>query len=866
MRTRSRLPRWATWLLTLLPLGDRRFDIDTDFAELFEARRRERGRRYAAGRLFRDIVSLCRPLPGRSHVVQDMRFGLRLFRKHPAAIGITTVGLALAIGAVTSVFSLLNALVLRPYKMDDPSSVVSVNRPAGHRWVAWLWPYADFLDLQREATLTRLVAALPDSARFGRTAESEGTQALRILFVSGGYLPTLGGRAAIGRSLDVSDDAPGAPPVVVASHRFWTTTLNADLSVVGGTVWLNGSPVTLVGVVQPNFTGPVDQPPSLWAPLASFDDVYRVGEFTPASRAYVDVAGRLDPATPIDRAESELKAIAGQRNVLSGRSEGAKLVVRLYSAASPSSGAEAGEMYGAVLAILGTIGLVLALACVNASNLMLAGALTRVREIGVRLALGATRRRLVKQLIGESVLLGLVAGGSGLLMAWWLVPVLAWALSTPPEVDVAPDVRVLLFAIAIAAACGLVAGIAPARYGARGDLVGALKAQSDRSPRRSARLRTSFVGLQAAVSIVLLVAAALLIRTALSVTSPGLGFDADRLLAVSAELPRRNFDEPGYVNAALDAVRRVPGVERATLTQYQPFGPTVEKDEITIGGSTYTVYNTRCDDNYFSTMGLRIVRGRAFSQEEVESAAPVALVSEGIVRDVFQGDDPIGRSVSAIPAESGYQPPATIVGVVSDALLARLRTEKQGIIYWPLSRKRPNPPSILVRTDHPAAVSHAIEMALMKANASIRPTTRVVADMASSYIGQKRMMAGLSSVAAGLALVLAVLGVYGVTAFVTSQRTHEVGVRMAIGASRADVLRLLVTQSLRPVAIGLLLGLAAALVGVQWLASLLAGIGSRDPVSIGVAVTVLLGSAFAAVLPPARRAARTDPANVLRAQ
>jgi putative ABC transport system permease protein len=865
-RVSPRLPRLAIWLLRVLPLGDRRSDAETDLGELFEARLRERGRRYATRRLTLDIISLCRPSRSRGQMLRDMRFGLRLFRKHPAAVGITAAGLALAIGAVTSVYSLLNAMILRPYKMHDPWSVVSIPRP-GHT-ASWApWPYADYLHFAREARLSDVVASLTDFARFGAAPDDDGTSRLRVMFVSGGYLQTLGGRAAIGRSLDRSDDAPGAPAVVVASHYFWKTKLNGDPSVIGRPIWLNGSPVVVVGVAQQAFAGPVDVPPSLWAPLASVDDVYAVPELGPTSRTFVEMKARLRPGVSMLAAESELAALFARGSPAPpSAAEDPRRRVRLFSAASPSSGGEADEAYLTVFAILGTIGLILALACANAANLMLAGAVTRVREIGVRLALGATRKRLVRQLLAESLLLGLMAGGLGLLFAWWFVPLLAWALSLPPDVDVSPDGRVLTFALAIAVVCGLAAGIAPARYGARGDLLTALKAQSTPGghARRSSAVRMSFVGFQAAVSLVLLVAAALLTRTALRITQADPGFDADRLLAVSAAVPRSNFDESAYFQSALEALRAVPTVERVSLSQYQPFGPSVERDRMTIDGRSYELYSSRVDAAYFLTMGLRIVRGRAFTPEEVAAGAPVALVSESVVRDFLGGGEAIGRSVATLPSEGTRQPAATIIGVVGDALLGRLRSERYGMIYWPLGQKRPNPPVIVVRTQRPAAVAHAVETALARMNPRVRPTATAIDERLSEYFREKRTMAVLAIVAGSLALMLAVLGVYGVTAFVVSQSTQEVGIRMAIGASRADILRLVVGRSLRPVGFGLAVGLAVALLSSRVIASMLAGIGPRDPVAIGLAVAVLVASALLSVIAPARRAAATDPANILR--
>jgi putative ABC transport system permease protein len=308
----------------------------------------------------------------------------------------------------------------------------------------------------------------------------------------------------------------------------------------------------------------------------------------------------------------------------------------------------------------------------------------------------------------------------------------------------------------------------------------------------------------------------------------------------------------------------VPTVERVSLTHYQPFGPSVERDRMTIGGRSYELYNSRVDAAYFDTVGLRILRGRGFTPEEVAGGAPVALVSESVVRDFLGGVDPIGSSISSIPAERGSQPPAAIIGVVGDALLGRLRSERHGMIYWPLSQKPPNPPVIVVRTRNPAAIAQAVEAALGRRNSRVRPTTTVVDERIRQYFGEKRMMAVLAAVAAGLALTLAVLGVYGVTAFVVSQRTQEIGVRIAIGASRGDILRLLGGRALRPVAIGLAVGLVLALISSHLFARMLAGVGPRDPVAIGLAVAVVVASALLAVVAPARRAAAIDPANILR--
>jgi predicted permease len=796
---------------------------------------------------------------------QDVRFGLRLLRKHPVPVGISIGGLVLAIGVVTSVFSLVNAAMLRPYGMDEPSSVVSVTRPFGNRMWSY-WPYEQFLRMQAEATLSSVEAALPERVRFSGAPAADGEAGLRILFVSGGYLSMLGGRPALGRALQLSDDRAGAPAVIVVSHHFWSTRFNGDPAAVGRTVWLNGSPVTVVGVLPTDFTGPTEFRPSIWAPFAAFDDLLLGRSFEPTTRTLVEVVARLAPGASLPAAQDQLTATTRRSSTPAAPADAnmPAPVVRLYSAASPIDGPDRAESYVAMACIFTAVGLVLVLACANTANLLLAGAATRAREIGVRLALGSTRIRLVKQMVTESLLLGSMAGSLGLLFAVWFVPVLASILEMPPEFRAVPDARLLLFAVAIAIICGLGAGIAPARYGARGDVLSALKSQSGGSGTAvPSRLRTSFVGFQAAVSMLLLVAAALLARTAIVMTRADIGFDADRMLAVSLSAPRTGFDQRGYFQLALAALREVPSVERASLTQYQPFGQSIERDLFSHDGRSYALYVNRSDADYFPTAGLRILRGRGFTPEEVASEAPVALISDSLARTFFHGANPLGQSVSTMSTETA-QAPAIIIGVVADAIVTQLRTHSYGTIYRPISQKRPNPPSIVVRTANPGLAARAVEDVLRRIDPRVRPTTTIVRDALDAYLGQKRMLAWLSGPAALLALVLAGLGVYGVTAFVVSQRTHEVSVRMALGASKADVLRLLVKDGLRPVVIGLVVGLAAALVISRISASLLAGISPHDPLAIGLAATTLLAGAVVAVVAPASRVAKTDPANMLR--
>ena len=388
------------------------------------------------------------------------------------------------------------------------------------------------------ATAGSLEAAHPARVRFSLAAMSDGVTDRRIWFVSGGYMNLLGGRTSLGRPLGPSDDRPGAPAVIVASHYFWRTSLDGDPAAVGRTVWVNGAPVTLVGVLQPGFTGPNDDSSNaIWATLASFDDVHMGPAAAPTSGPQVQIVGRLSPGAWPNALRDNLAAILarpGASTTPHGASHARGATsqrVQVHSAASPISGPADSDMYAVLGLVFGITGLVLTLACANVANLLMASACTRAREVGVRLAMGATRRRVLTQLVTESVLMALVAGALGFLCAFWLVPVLGRVADVGPELDLLPDLPELFFTVGVALLCGLGAGLSPARFGARGHVAAALQAQGGtRRAGLPSRLRTSFVAFQAAVAMTLLVVAVLFTRSAIRMTSVEIGFDPDRLL------------------------------------------------------------------------------------------------------------------------------------------------------------------------------------------------------------------------------------------------------------------------------------------------------------------------------------------------
>jgi predicted permease len=822
-----------------------------------------------------------RPLRGGS-MLQDLQFALRLFRRHPAPVAIALGGLALAIGVVTSVFSIVNGTMLRPYGMDDPTSVVLVMEGSHSR--PWpYWPYARFVRMRDETTLTRVEASLQRTVRFSETAASENDLSRRVLFVSGGYLQMLGGRPLHGRALEPADDVAGAPPVAVVSHHFWSAHLGADPAIVGQTVWLSRTPVVVVGVLRPDFTGPVefDARPTMWMPFAAIDNVLMTPPLTETSRTSVEVVARLVPGASRQAAQENLGAIAARTSPPGSKppTAGGPPPVRLFSGASAIEGPGEADVYTVLSIVLGVSALILALACANTANLLMASAVTRRREMGVRLSLGASTRRLIRQMLNESLLLGLLAGGLGYLLAMWIAPVFGAITTIPPDVDLAPDGGVLTFTTVVALISGVGAGLAPARYGARGNVLVALQSQSGSGGLSAvpSRLRSTFVGFQAAVAMLLLVVAALLTRTALVMVHSDFGFDADRLLVVRLEPTQKGLDHATYLQEAVAALRGLPSVEGVSVAQQEPFGYSTNSDRFTLGGTSFQLNTHRLDGAFFATAGVRLVRGRTFTDDEVASQAPVAVVSERIARAFFPNGDPIGQSLSHVPAEDGgRQDAATIVGVAADAVLDRPQGHVYGAIYRPLQSPKehraftdqgfPMPPSLVVRGAESGVSVRAIEEALRRVNPAVQPATERVLDRLESYLDGKRMLASVAVPVALLALFLAVLGVYGVSAFVASQRTTETSIRMAIGATAADVLRLHIKDALRPVVTGLGLGLLVAIATSRLTASMfsVSGISAYDPIAIGAAVTMLLAGALAAVIIPARRAGRTDLARVLR--
>jgi putative ABC transport system permease protein len=573
----------------------------------------------------------------------------------------------------------------------------------------------------------------------------------------------------------------------------------------------------------------------------------------------VAVVARMVAGATIAQAEGQVGATAaalGRETSDQYRTTGVKLV---------PPGERPGQKGVALIVglLLAAVGLVVLLACVNVANLQLASAFARQREIGVRLALGASKARIVRQLVTESIALGWAAGAIGLALAIWLGPVLARAIGVPITFDLAPDARVFAFLVLVSCVAGIGAGLAPARYGARGDLLTPLKGDGPRvgPSGRPSRLRGALIGVQAAASLVLLVVASLSVRAALRATQIDVGFDANHLVAVSAN-PGRDEAAKAYLAVALDRVRAAPGVQAASLTEMPPYSGGTFGMTFTRGSATHRAFLNRTDAGYFSTLGLRILRGRTYSEAEVAAAAPVVVVSESMARRLWGAADPLGQVLEEFK-DVDNAPRVTVIGVVSDTVSARLQEIRTAAVYRPLTQMRFA--RMVVRTaGSPDAALPALRAALIPIDPRVRVDMGLVRDGLQRELDLPRTFAAISGYVAALALALAAIGIYGVTAFVTGQRTREIGLRIAVGASRTDVVRLLLGDSLRPVAIGLTAGLIIALIASRLFEGTLYGVKARDPIAFSVAALTLFAAAALSTYVPTRRAARVDPVVVLR--
>jgi macrolide transport system ATP-binding/permease protein len=814
-----------------------------------------------------------RGIPVIETLIQDTRYGFRRLIKNPGVTIIAVLSLALGIGANTAIFSLVNTALLRPLPVEKPEQLVSLSNLSENRvFPTFSYPnYKDFRD--RNDAFDGLIAY-----RFAPLSVSHDGVNERLwgYIVTGNYFEVLGVKAFMGRVISTDDDRlPGAHPVAVLSYEGWQRRFNSDPSAVGKSLIVNGRSFTIIGVAPRGFFGTeIIAAPEFWFPMAMQAEI-EVGDNWLDKRGVENlfVQGRLKPGVSAQQAQSVLNSIALQlEREFPDFNEG-KRVNTIQPGFISSS------MRGAVLGFTGLLMVVvifvLLLACTNLINLLLARAVERRKEIAVRLALGASRLRLVRQLMTESMLLAIMSGALGLLLAYWLVSL---AVMIKPPVDVPLsinlhlDYRVLIFTCLASLATGVLFGLLPALQATKVDLQSALKSEtSGGSPRRSL-LKNGLIVLQVSLSLVLLVGGGLMLRALQNAQTLDLGFNPKNAVEATFDLRLQGYNKARaleFHKRLLERVRTLPGVTSAGLVDLAPVDLHFSRGPVFIEGQSVErakaplAMTSRVSPGYFQAMGTALLRGRDFNEKDDEKAPPVAIINETFARRFWPGQDPLGKRFSLGRAD---QPPVQVIGVVADGKYAGLNESPQPFVSRPLSQAYSGATTLIVRSDTDPQKQIAVirsELEQLDPYLPLSSSKLLTERLAMPLLPVRIATAVLSSFGL-LALALAAIGIYGVMSYAVSRRTREIGVRVALGAQAADLLRLVLWQGMVPPLIGVALGILAALGLTRLVRSLLFGVSSADPLTYTGVAALLTTVALLACYIPARRATRVDPMVALR--
>ncbi|HEU4629931.1 MAG TPA: ABC transporter permease [Gemmatimonadaceae bacterium] len=806
---------------------------------------------------------------------RDVRHAVRGLRRNPLFTLVAVLSLAVGLGATTAIATLANALLLKPPPgVGAPERVVDLGRTQEGRGFD-TFSYPNYLDVRERVRTLSGVAALRPEPQVASLATPGGVVPVQAATVSANYFAVLQARPAMGRFFVAEEGrAPGSAPVVVVSHRFWTERLAGDRAAVGKAIRLNGTPFTVVGVAAEGFHGTNLTAPDLWVPLTASTYLgLPASLFTSRASVWLMGVARLAPGVTLEAAQADVGGVAFQLERAYPRANEGK-GLRLAP-----SGLFPGELRGAVQGFLGLLfaagALVMLIAATNVAGMLLARAAARQREIAVRLAVGASRAQLVRQLLTESVLLFIVAALAGAAMSRWFVALLLGLLPRLPfavAFDTALDLRVFAFAAAVALATGVLAGLAPALQATRPALVPALKREGEGGARRL-RLRGGLVVAQLALSLLLLVGAGLFLRALLHARSIDPGFDARQVELAAFDLGQRNLPVPQARQLAGELVARaatLPGVQGAALAVDLPLdGGNFGLGDIRVPGRTPPPGQDSFDADwnvvtpgYLELLRIPLLAGRDFTAADREGAPDVAIINETLARTLWPGQQAVGRTFV------NDDRVVTVVGVTRDAKYRSLAQEPRGFVYVPFAQ-RYFPRVILVTRGAPDAPSPAPAVRRMVADldAALPIVDQLTLEERTAMVTFPQRVALYVAGSLGVvALLLAVLGIYGVTAYSVARRTRELGIRVALGATRGGVLRLVLREGALLAGVGALIGLAAAAALTRLLAGLLYGVPPLDPLAFGGAAVLLALAALAAAYLPARRAAAVDPTIALRSE
>jgi putative ABC transport system permease protein len=806
---------------------------------------------------------------------QDLRYALRTFTGTPGFTAVAIATLALGIGANSAIFTLVNAVLIERLPFKDPSRLValweeSARRPGRNNTVG----PGNYIRWQERATSFERMSAFADgrSVLTGSGDPEEVTHQLAI----GPLFEVLGVAALHGRTfndIELSDDSVNA---AVLSHAFWTRRFGADPTIVGRTIVLNGSSTTVVGVMPPDVrllyksNSQVGKPTDLWRNFP-----FPPSARTPRGRS-ISVIARLKPQVTIEQARAEMKTIAANL-----ATEFPDFDTGWTAKVVPLRDELAGELRPALIVLAGAVAFVLLIACANVANLLLARGAGRQREVAIRTALGAARGRVIRQLLTEAMMLGIAGGLVGLVVARWSLDLLI-AIS-PVDVSqlghVALSYPVLAFTAVISLLTAVVCGLAPALEGARTDVHDSLKdgGRQIGGGVRHRRLRQAFVVAEVALAVVLLVGAGLMLRTFASLRSVDAGLDTHRVLTARVSLPGRKYNAPtrtlAFYREAVGRLAATSGVESVGVISYLPFAGLGAGTNFSIvgqppqpRGEAFVTDVSVVDNGYFSTMRIALKRGRLFTAEEMTEKKDVVIVNEALAAQYFRGRDPIGQRVVINMTDPNV--PTEIIGIVANSKFLDLRSDARPASYWPHPQLPYTAMTFAVRTaGDPLTFASAVGSQIHAIDKD-QPLSdvRTMDQWIAKSLAQARFTSLILAVFAGVALLLAWVGIYGVMSYAVTQRTGEIGVRVALGAERGDILRLIVATGGKLAAIGLGIGVVLALALTRTITSLLYDVASTDPLTLSAVVITLAAVALLASYLPARRASRIAPTEALRYQ